>query len=179
MSKETWRAPEQSTPLSAFRKAVTLWPELWQLVSKGPLRRTSNGAGRVTRRRFDALIHAEGIIRVVFRLDLRPLRNRRKSCAQCACEAQNEHPETLAGRRRCFGRRGFRRFKPKTYPMPARQFRRWKTDGRLWSAENSGKVVKRWAVRALARIASTERIFRSGHVGYAIMVVANPSLTER
>jgi SAM-dependent methyltransferase len=89
---------------------------------------------------------------------------------------ENERPETLAGWVTLFEQAGLRAVQTRDLGdalarMP-REMR--KQMGIIGYFRVAKKVVRRWGIGALVRIESAEQIFRSRHLGYAIIVGRKP-----
>lgn len=85
---------------------------------------------------------------------------------------ENERPETLAGWVEMFQQAGLHEVQTRdlSHALAAMSREMRKQMGISGQLRLVAKVVKRWGIRALVRIESTERIFRSRHLGYAIVV---------
>jgi ubiquinone/menaquinone biosynthesis C-methylase UbiE len=87
-------------------------------------------------------------------------------------DLENERPETVAGWVALFEHAGLRDVQTKdlsdALARMSREMRKQMGIARQLRAAT--KVVRRWGIAALVRIESTERIFRSRHLGYAIVV---------
>jgi SAM-dependent methyltransferase len=87
-------------------------------------------------------------------------------------ELENERPETLADWVRLFEQAGLQEVQTRDLSNALAEMSRnmRKQMGISGQLRIVAKVVKRWGIGALVRIESTERILRSEHLGYAIVV---------
>lgn len=87
-------------------------------------------------------------------------------------ELENEYPETLAGWTVLFERAGLQEIQTRDLSgsLAAMSHEMRKELGAMGQLRILLRVVRRWGVAALARIAAAERILRNKNLGYAIVV---------
>ena len=91
-------------------------------------------------------------------------------------EIEKEYPETQEGWKHLAARSGLVEVaavdRSELIPQWTRDFkRRLGISGQLWAM---CQIVKRWGIRGLLRIKESERIFRSEHMGYGLVVGRKP-----